>query len=159
MKSAAQSELGAQTADGVNNVPPIEVRTLDPGAVGLVDSIRSAPAIATRSATSISLEPIRNFSKCGSSERRRMTERLADLLSEAGSEWNLTFLPAGETADFEMTGSAYMVPGNGFDLWELYLAIRPRDESISIWERPGPVRLLRQAPVSGQQIFLEDVAN
>lgn len=132
---------------------------IDAGAVWLTAQILDAMAgegdRANRAGPIyISTRTIRNQSKAQSDEFDAMLVRLADLLDAAGADDGLRF-----TADpvrqvnYHLKGTAYLVTTDGFDLWELYLSVKPSDRVWTLWQADAPVRLLRSARLRGQQLF------
>jgi hypothetical protein len=134
----------------------------DPGADALLRSIRESlgPAVI-RSSTElrIGMEGIRNQSHASAAEFVGLRLRLAELLSRSGlgaaGERPIHFVVAGDdAADFELTGTAYLVQTNGDDHWELYLALQPAGRSWAIWEAQGAVRMPRRPRPGQPQIIL-----
>lgn len=132
---------------------------VDPGAEWLVaklrDVLQAELARADRpTAFYISTFSIRNQSKAQCDEFDAMLVRLAELLDAAGSEEGLRFTAdAARSVDYHLKGAAYLVTAEGFDLWELYLSLRPSDRAWTLWQADAPVRLLRSTRLRGQQMF------
>jgi hypothetical protein len=156
VRSAATQELGPETASSMPPIEPAKLAPPDPGAVELVRSIASSSALAATESgvTRIRLASLRNFSHSTATEFESMKLRLASLLSEAGEELRLEFLADDTTADYDLTGSAYLVAANGFDLWEMFLYLKPVSSPVVAWESLHPVRLFRQPATGPVQLLV-----
>ena len=105
----------------------------------------------------VSVEGLRNHSHASAGEFNAMRRRLAGLLTSSGRSGRvpMRFVShADELVDFELTGTVYLVTSQGFDLWELYLALQPEGKSWSVWSADTPIRMLRQPRGGEQQLFL-----
>ncbi len=129
------------------------------GADALAGSMRRAIALSGASSWGevlISADGVRNQSHAARQEFEAMRRRLVDALSEAGRGGGVPMrfvLQPGGPVDFELNGTAYLVTAGGFDLWELYLELRPEGRSWSIWSTDGPIKMLRQP--RGDQDFVD----
>ena len=164
-KSAPQAEQTTTTQaserSDVQFVPVahVTIPAVDPGAVWVVAKIREALDAESgggkqSGSIEISTQLLRNQSKAQNDEFDAMVDRLARLLDAAGADEGLHFTadPA-QPVDYQLKGTAYLVTANGFDLWELYLSLKPNDRAWTLWQADVPVRLLRSERLRGQQIF------
>lgn len=127
----------------------------DPGAVWLVQKIEAAlDGREHDSPVWIGTHKLRNQSRAQCDEFDAMLARLAELLDAAGAEQNLRFTSnAAQAVAYDLKGTAYLVTFEGFDLWEMYLSIKPSDRAWTLWQAEAPIRLLRSERLRGQQLF------
>jgi hypothetical protein len=155
-RAAAEAELGSTVASAMPEPRPQVRELIDPGAARVVDHlVQVVGEIDKQETTVISVATLRNVSRCRSEEFAGFQQRVADLLTHAGRDSQLKFTaePTDEAA-YELHGSAYIITADGFDQWELFLALHPAGRSWSIWQAPGPVRLLRTPRPHQVQVFL-----
>jgi hypothetical protein len=145
--------------------PEATAITADPGAAAMVQSILGSLEPRLRGGdgcTRIDLSRLRNHSRAGMAEFEAFRARLALLLTEAGRPEAVIFTadvepppdPApsdaeasvGVPAQYELLGAAYLVTADGFDQWELFPAVTAADRLWTLWQPPGPVRMLRHRP-------------
>jgi hypothetical protein len=156
IRAAAERELGPDVAATMPALPPADLKPPDAGAAQLVSLFAAAPKVADSSSRRIKLAKIRNLSRATDDEFRRMVDRLTAMLEDAGEDAALAFTndPAAP-ADFELSGSAYLVVGQGFELWELFLTLRPVNGGCPAWERSKPIYLFRQPVPGGPQLLVD----
>ena len=86
-----------------------------------------------------------------------MRLRLAQVLTGAGRSGRVPMRfasRADEPVDYELSGTAYLMTSQGFDLWELYLSLHPSGQSWTVWSADDPVRMLRQPRGGDPQLYL-----
>ncbi len=110
----------------------------------------------------IAVRGLRNQGRCRGGEFSEFCERLAGLLTRAGEGEGVVFEcvasesggadgVSGGQFDYELSGTAYLATVEGFDVWELYLRLKPaaNEDGVRrdwvVWESEGPVRVLRWA--------------
>jgi hypothetical protein len=156
VRTAAERELGAETAASIPAVEPGKLVQRDPGAEALVQAMTLAAAEATGTMLrGVSLAGLRNFSHASAGEFAAMKTRLAGLLSDAATDQGVTFYADEAAADAELRGSVYLIAGNGFDLWEMFIELHTDTRAGVVWSGRRPVRMFRQ-PVEGpNQLLVE----
>lgn len=178
VREAAATELGPQAAATMPAVKSASTgasatsaaEPVDPGAQALVKSIATSLSGGARPAddrgvTVITLRELHNYSRAGHGEFNHLLKRLATLLSRAGRDDKLEFIPedtagvaGGPAPHFRMQGAAYLITADGFDQWELFLSITPTDRDFGMWDSHGAVRVLRTARPGVPQIVSTDMA-
>jgi hypothetical protein len=151
-RQAAREELGPEAADQLEVDPRPSPRPTEPGADAVIDAIvQSLPSAENNGMDGIiiGLGYVRNLSRSTPAEFEAFRQRLAQLLSDASDDHDLTFVAAEDEGDFELLGTAYLITADGFDQWEVYLRLSPDDASWTLWQPAAPLRVLRQ-PRPGQ---------
>ncbi len=134
--------------------PPIEM--VDPGAALFVEAIVSRLPQNHDELRTITLAPMRNFSRASEDEFNEMRRRLASVLTDAGRSLDVRFVHNADVlADYEMSGSAYLVVRSGFDFWELFPTVTKDRLSPPAWTSPVPVLFLRTDRPNQPQVFFE----
>jgi hypothetical protein len=131
---------------------------IDPGAAMIVRSIEQS--LAGRAANQqdmivISVDEVRNLSRCERDEFGLFMQRFAGLLSDAARESQIEFTTATSNtaaAQYRMQGTAYLMTADGFDQWELYLSVTPVDRDFAVWDARKAIRVLRNPRPSQPQI-------
>ncbi len=158
--------LGCSLAAGCRPAPPTGrgpsgaltagAHVASPGADRMAVSIRRSLSLSgaeTWGEVLISLDGIRNHSHASREEFAAVLAQMANLLNTTNVRGGIPLrFVAGtqESTDYELVGAAYLMTAQGFDLWELYVTMRPAGETWMIWSADGPVRLRRQ-PRPGEQ--------
>ena len=127
----------------------------EPGADRLVADMRRSIDLTGEQAWGeilVSLDRLRNHSHASAGEFASMRRRLAEVLTGAGRSGRvpMRFVSrADEPVDYELSGTAYLMTSQGFDLWELYLSLHASGQSWTVWNADNAVRMLRQ-PRAGE---------
>lgn len=137
-----------ETEDDPPATPVVPPRPADPGAVAIAEAIAAAAGDDGLVTCRIRL---RNQSRASANEFEAFEKRLADILDRPETRDRIRFTD-GENATHELSGSAYLITSNGFDLWELYLNARTVDAAWAIWTADSPARVLRQNRPGAPQI-------
>ena len=136
-------------------------RVASPGADRMAVSIQRSLFLSgaeTWGEVLISLDGIRNHSHASRKEFAAVLAQMADLLNTTNVHGGtpLRFVAGTqESTDYELVGVAYLMTAQGFDLWELYLTMRPAGETWMIWSADGPVRMWRQPRPGEEQMAYE----
>lgn len=136
----------------------------EPAADVVVQSILNS--IPTRQvvngSTFISLEGLRNQSRCRGGEFEQMKERLASALTRAGRRDRLEFIAdagaddrSSQQSQYVVHGASYLVTRDGFDCWELWLSIASVEQPLTVWQPESPVWMLRHPRPGLPQIMLQ----
>jgi hypothetical protein len=160
VRSAADQELGAETAASIPIEEQPSPEIAEPGAAAIAHAILLATlehAGPGSEPIQISLQELKNQSRCGAAEFDQFRQRFAEVLNRAAQSQRapIRFIAADEKsiADYRVQGAAYLISRSGFDVWELFLSITPANQSWSVWQAPGPIRVLRHARPNQPQII------
>lgn len=136
------------------NPGAIPAQTLDPGSVRLVNDLLEAIG-EPGAGLVIAVRGLRNQSRTPGDEMTTLRERLHQLLAAAGEPRGLRLtLDEPTDADYTLSGTVYLVNRDGFDQWEIYLALRPAEANWTIWRNDDPVRLMRQQRAAGDALLV-----
>lgn len=147
----------------ISSADDVRPSIADPAADVLVQSMlsRLSNRQIVNGATRISLDDVRNQSRCGGREFEQMKERLASALSRAGRKDRVEFIvdstTEGESAQdiqYAMQGAGYLVTRDGFDCWELWLSLSSVEYPLTLWQPESPVWLLRHPRPNQPQLLL-----
>lgn len=128
---------------------------VDPGVQTIVQRIVTAIDGSVDSQITIGVWNLENVSRCRREEFQQLQERIAILFTAAGAESDLHFTSdSSAEVDYHLQGSAYLMTADGFDQWEVFLRLRPVDQTWAQWDAPGPVRILRHARPNQPQVLL-----
>jgi hypothetical protein len=106
--------------------------------------------------THIGVTKLRNQSRATAEEFDGFCERLAKVLTQASPNPDVRFesggAPGGVAFQYELSGAAYLVTFEGFDLWELYLNLSPAGKAVTIWSSSGATHVMRQPRAGEPQV-------
>ncbi len=132
----------------------------EPGADRLVAAMRRSIELTGEQPWGevlVGLDRIRNHSHVSASDFDIMRRRLAGVLTAAGRSGRVPLRyvsRAEEPVDYELSGTAYLMTSQGFDLWELYLSLHVPGQEWTVWSADEPVRMLRFPRRGEPQLYL-----
>ena len=148
-----------ESASKLEPEPEAPREPVDPGGSELVQRLAETIGVHAErepdEVTRIGVWSLRNHSRCRSAEFSRFLDRFAEVMSGAGEGDGYEFTADdADAVDYHLEGTAYLITTDGFDLWELFVSLRPAGSSVSMWVAPGSVNVLRQPRPNQPQIFL-----
>lgn len=153
--AAAGDSAGAPTAD---ERPKQRDRVIaDRGAAQLIGLMKESLGTDADGSyrTSIAVRALRNQSRTNANEIEALRGRMVALLNAASTDDTLRFThEVTDATEYTLGGTVYLIQRDGFDQWELYLALRPVDANWTIWRNDDPVRMLRQKRAGGDSMQL-----